>query len=113
MSSWSRRAHRALPRVLVAAGRLELTDDELRFTPARTERWFGRRPWSVDLVDIAEVGVAERRAGDAMRGGLVRRLEVRTTGGEIERFVVAPGLADAVASVGAAADQAGSISETV
>lgn len=99
--------------MLVAAGRLEVTGAELRFTPARTERWFGRAPWSVPLAEITEVCVAPRRPSDALRGGLVRRLEVRTSGGGVERFVVAPGLADAAAAITTAADQAGSISASV
>ncbi len=104
-TTWSRRAHRALPRILVAAGRLEVDQRELRFTPARTERLFGRRPWSVRLDEIAEIDVAPRRLGDVMRGGVVRRLRiVDDTGGE-ELFVVAPGTDRVAEQVRAALDQ--------
>lgn len=102
---WSRRAHRALPRILVAAGRLEVDQEELRFTPARTERLFGRTPWSIELDRVATVDVVPRRLTDVMRGGLVRRLRIVDVDGDEELFVVAPGLDRAVDAVRAALDQ--------
>ncbi len=112
-TTWSRRAHRALPRVLVAAGRLEIDHHEVRFTPARTERLFGRRPWSVPLHEVETVDVAPRHLGDVMRGGAVRRLRIVDVSGHEELFVVAPGTDRAVEAVRAALDQPAPSTTTV
>ena len=110
---WSRRAHRALPRILVAAGRLVIDEHELRFEPARTERWFGRRPWSIALDDVATVDVVPRRLGDVMRGGAVRRLRIVDRAGGEELFVVAPGTDRVLEQVRAALDQPSASRTTV
>ena len=102
---WSRRAHRVLPRVLVAAGRREADQLELRFTPAWTERLFGRRPWSVAIDRVATVDVVPRDLAGLLRGGLVRRLRIVDVDGAEERFVIAPGLDRALEDVRAALDQ--------
>ncbi|MEM9034409.1 MAG: hypothetical protein AAGD18_07445 [Actinomycetota bacterium] len=101
--SWSRRAHRAMPRILVAAGRLRIVDGELRFDPARTERWFGRQPWTVPLDEIATIDSVPRSLAEVMRGGLLRRLRVVDRSGDEELFVLPGGVDAAIEAITSAA----------